>query len=94
MSKADEMFKELEYKKVENNVGKPEENTWTTQDEPYIEYLAENETAIEKIKFDVGGKNVWLTAYRKDLSCQTSCPINMQELQAINKKVEELGWIK
>jgi hypothetical protein len=40
-----------------------------------------------RIDFDLDRKNIYkynLSGYR--------CPISMQELQAINEKVKELGW--
>lgn len=89
------MFEELGYKRYENH---PEEELksgmFTTQDNPYIEYTNENDQAIERITFDLWSKNVWFTGYRKDLKHQVPCPINLKELQAINKQIEELGWNK
>ena len=38
---ADEIFKEVGYKKHEHNTQKPKEGEWVTQDEPYIQYLDE-----------------------------------------------------
>lgn len=90
---ADKMFEELGYKKYEHNIEPCGNNEWITQDEPYIEYTQENETAKETITFKTYGKNVWFGGYRKDLKHIVPCPISMQELKAINKKVEELGWI-
>ena len=91
---AKEMFEALGYKCYENH---PKEeikpNTFTTQDNPYIEYKQENETAIEEIRFDLWGKNVWFIGFRKDLQRQLPCPINMKELEAICKQVVELGWL-
>lgn len=68
----------------------PKPNEWTTQDEPYISYRAENETALEEIEFRLYGKNVWFKGFRKDIGRLTPCPINMQELKAINMKCKEL----
>lgn len=39
------------------------------------------------------GKSIKFYSYDKRIEIYP-CAINMQELQAINKKVEELGWIK
>lgn len=42
-----------------------------------------------EIKFDLKGKTIL-----KEYSTGESQEITIQELQAINKKVEELGWMK
>lgn len=89
------MFEELGYKQEKHNVFdepiKP--NEWITQDEPYIVYTQENELAQEQIEFSLYSKNVWLSGYRKNLKRLLPCPIDMKELQAINKQCEELGWL-
>ena len=43
----------------------------------------------EKIEFDLDYKQIIC-----ETNIGTSFPLTMQELQAINKKVEELGWVK
>ena len=91
---ADEMFKSMGYKQIKHNVEPIGNNEWVTQDEPYISYTQEDGTAIEEIKFSFYGENVWFKGYRKDWGRLVPCPITMKELQAINKKCEELGWIK
>ena len=93
MKTAKEMFEELGYKRVENHPKEEkDEYTFTTQDNPYIKYYEEDEIAYEEIVFDLWGKRIWCRAYRKDYKFKVACPINMQELQAINKQVSELGW--
>ena len=67
MSKADEMFEELGYKKA-----------FSSSNE-IIEYCKEN---LYIIRFYISSKRVW-----------TNLLISIQELQAINKKVKELGWL-
>lgn len=91
---AKEMFEALGYKQFKHNVfdEPPKANEWITQDEPYILYKLENEYAIEEIEFRFYGKNVWLKGFRKDLKHIVPCPINIKELEAINKQIEELGW--
>lgn len=42
----------------------------------------------KEISFDLMDKQI-----RVEMSAGDSEPITMQELQAINKKCEELGWI-
>ena len=51
MTEADKMFEELEYKQTKHNTEPIRNNEWITQDEPYISYRQEDETAIEEIKF-------------------------------------------
>lgn len=75
------MFEELGYKQEKH------------QDEPYIVYTQENELAQEQIEFRLYSKNVWISGYRKNLKRLLPCPIDMKELQAINKQCEELGWL-
>lgn len=90
---AREMFEKLGYSFYENHPKiESQQNTFTTQDNPYIEYKQENDTAIEEIRFDLWYKNIWFKGYRKDLKRILPCPINIKELEAINKQVEELGW--
>lgn len=91
---AKEMFEELGYKQIKHNVfdEPPKENEFITQDEPYILYSQENEQALEEIEFRFYGKNIWFKGYRKDLKHIIPCPINMEELKAINKQIEELNW--
>lgn len=99
MKTADEMFKELEYEKYDNHPEEdfpPEPNTWTTQDERVIEYVQTGEVrgtpAKEIIAFYLSrGRNVVCSAYIGNRP--TVVPLSMQELQAINKKCQELGWI-
>jgi hypothetical protein len=92
---AKELFTELGYKQIKHNVfdEEPKPNEFITQDEPYIAYKQENETAIEEITFSFYSKNIWFSGYRKDLKRQIMCPINIKELHAINKQISELGWL-
>lgn len=82
MSKADEMFKKLGYEKIkEYKFEKPE-----------------NDDITELILYKNGDKGLEIEFWN-DKSVSKMCNydesyITMQELQAINKKVEELGWIK
>lgn len=70
MSKADEMFKELGYKKTERN--------YRTAGKVY-EYENDDCRCIDFMS-DLKEVKLW------------NITINMQELQAINEKVKELGW--
>lgn len=79
MSEADKMFEGLGYKKE--------------QDSDYI--LFEKELLNKELKIIVFNLNKALIDIRTedDYYYQTiTTVINMQELKAINKKVEELGW--
>lgn len=74
---ADEMFEELGYKKIEES-------------KRYLRY-GTNEYYGERIDFELKLKEIRCTR----ISCQRNTHFRyftMQELQAINKKVEELGW--
>ena len=73
MSKADEMFEKLGYKK---------ESLEDEETEAYIEDVEPSAFRTE-IYFH---KDKWLIGIHTN--------INMQELQAINLKCKELGWIE
>lgn len=78
MSKADEMFKKLEYKK------------YTSDD--CIMYMKD----LFMITFIIPNKR-FITEYKQgDFNFPKIRPfeISMQELQAINEKCKELGWIE
>ena len=76
MSKADKMFEELGY------FVKKEKNICNNKCISYINGF------LEKIEFDIVNKGITC----ETLSTGMSLPINLQELQAINEKVKELGW--
>lgn len=59
------------------------------KDKNIIQYEFEGKYMDNEIRFDLKGKTVL-----KEYSTGESQEISIQELQAINKKVEELGWIK
>ncbi len=65
MSKADEMFDEIKYRKIHDN-------------KRHIVYS----NGLTKIEFKI--KYKWINV---DLN------MDMQELQAINEKCKELGWL-
>lgn len=69
MKTADEMFKELGYKKTKAN-----------------EYWIVYKNFRKDIDFNLKHKTIEVESEMK------SEKFDMQELQAINKKVEELGW--
>ena len=74
MSKADEMFEKLGYKKLEEN-------------DYYIEYRKQGKDYSKFIKFDLMDKSFTSFYY---VVPDKQAYLSMQELQAINKKVEEL----
>ena len=59
------------------------------KDKNIIQYEFEGKYMDNEIRFDLKGKTVL-----KEYSTGESQEISIQELQAINKKCEELGWIK
>lgn len=59
------------------------------EDKKIIQYEFEGIYMDNEIKFDLKGKTVL-----KEYSTGESQEISTQELQAINKKVHELGWIE
>ena len=101
---ADEMFKELRYEKYDNHPEeeKAEPNKWVTQDCRVIEYKQEG---IIKgmfytlfIRFHIVGKVIEIGASERregyrEMGRYRNPIFNMKELQAINKKCKELGWI-
>lgn len=97
---ADELFEELGYKKIEKHQEKklPKENEWTTQDNPYIEYLGETDKDGVHysmfIQFMTDCKKIQLGGCESGKNYQVfrNPILNLEELKAINKKVEELGW--
>mgnify|MGYP003305776112 FL=1 len=102
MSKADEMFEKLNYKKFDNHPKEElEPNKWVTQDCRIIEYKQQGTIkGIEYtlfIRFHIEGKVVEIGASEKregyrEFGRYRNPILNMQELQAINEKVKELGW--
>ena len=97
---ADEMFKELGYMKYDNHPEHdlpPEPNMFSTQDCRVIEYVAKEiinkKDCEERIRFEIIGERIvteaFLNGYRIGV-----VPFNAKEIQAINKKCQELGWTK
>ena len=104
MSKADEMFNELGYEKFDNHPDEEKEDfgKWTTQDCRVIEY---RQTATIRgkfytlfIRFHIEGKRVECGGTEKPENSREFAkyrnPIfNAAEIQAINEKCKELGWL-
>ena len=87
MKSAKEMFEELGYKQEENN-------------KRYISYCwyyyedYEDKDCMRKIVFDLQDKGfLAYSPYNLDKYKDCSIFIDLKELQAINKQVEELGWL-
>lgn len=82
MSEADKMFEELGYRKIDKKELK------------HIRYTADcaNNTT-ENIWFHKVFHKIEIYFYSKDDKCEMTKPLSMQELQAINKKCYELGWL-
>ena len=77
MSKADKMFEKL----------------------GYVKFHEPDDTAIEYTRYSTieATRRICFWEDRKNFSCWSnlsiSMPITMPELQAINEKVKELGWL-
>lgn len=81
MSKADELFKSLRYEKEEN------------LELDYIKYTKQIwKEEYQDIVFDL--KHNLINTVREDRGLYRTITsiLNIQELQAINQKVKELGW--
>ena len=78
MSKADEMFEELGYRKLTK---RELENKFEKEYFNLIECYYEAPMLIAVV-------------FYKDKTFDTISSKNIQELQAINEKVKELGWIE
>lgn len=102
---ADEMFEKLEYKKFDNHPEEDEEieeNKWVTQDCRVIEYTQSKTIKgifyTLFIRFHIVGKVIEIGATERregyrEMGRYRNPIINMEELQAINEKCKELGWI-
>ena len=97
--KADEMFKELGYKKHDNHPEDdlpPEPNMLSTQDCRRLYYEQEGELkggqyGLEHIEFNTISKHI--VCYATLDGKMTVVPLNLKELGAINQKCIELGWL-
>lgn len=79
---ADEMFEKLGYEKIDKKGLK------------HIQYVRQiNKNTKENITFHKTFKKVEVYFYDYEDYDELTKPIAMQELKAINKKVEELEWI-
>lgn len=83
MSNADKMFKELGYKKITKNFYN------------YLEYVKqENEELQLVISFNGQSKTFMCAMYQFGETRSRGMATTIQELQAINEKIKELGWNK
>lgn len=79
MKSAKEMFEKLEFtKEKENRCFIQYENKKMSR---YIEFISNISDSCHQI-----------TCYHKGLIFKTNIHLTLEELQAINKQVEELGW--
>lgn len=97
---ADEMFEELEYKKFDNHPEHdlpPEPNMWSTQDCRVIDYTAEatinGHHCLQRISFEMLSKRIICEGFC-DGRVTRAIPFSAEEIQAINKKCQELGWLE
>ena len=77
MSKADEMFEELGYRKRQKG--------------NYIEYIKANNSVNEEYVISFMMKTIMATLYVNGY-LKKPLALEIGELQAINEKVKELGW--
>lgn len=75
------MFEELGYKKITQNFYN------------YLEYIKKDETLELVISFSGQSKTFMCAMYQFGEVKRRALATTMQELQAINKKCEELKWI-
>lgn len=79
MSKADEMFKELGYKKAEIFKG-------------YITYRKALKGGYKEITFDLERKLLHIDTAEEGEPNYVTTVLSLQEWEIINKKIEELKW--
>lgn len=84
MSEADKLFEELGYKKIEDK---------HNIDFNKLYKFNNGDKINEKIRFCKLDKYVHIENYNYDSGITFGKYLDMQELKAINKKCEELGWI-
>ena len=82
MSKADEMFKELGYKKYYDEIEEKIEGK--------IIYIKGNPATGDIIEFNLLHHEI--IGYVNDKYIKHAIYFTLKELQAINEKVKELGW--
>lgn len=95
MKTAKEMFEELGYKCIEHNTRTHDEYALVPQDEPYIEYIAENNNLYLTIKFCLWNRTVWTEMVEINANKpykRFPCPLNYKDFLAINKQLKELRW--
>lgn len=83
MSEADKLFEELGYKKIEDK---------HNIDFNKLYKFNNGDKINEKIRFCKLDKYVHIENYNYDSGITFGKYLDMQELKAINKKSEELGW--
>ena len=81
MSKADEMFSDLGYEKIE------------CKEMGFLEYTQKDtEVTTLCISFTNFSKTIMCAIYKENEVHSIPLAINPKKLQAINEKVKELGW--
>ena len=63
-----------------------------TADEIFKQLYFEKYEDKYNIKYFKGNREIWF--YKETREVESNKLINMQQLRAINKKVEDLGWIE
>jgi hypothetical protein len=82
MSKADKMFEELGYRKKESKkMG-------------FLEYTQKDTATSDLcISFEFVSKTIMCAIFEKGIIDSRALAINTKELQAINEKCKEIGWL-
>lgn len=99
MSKADEMFEKLGYKKHDNHPEHDEpltRHSWSTQDCRIIEYTSEDfikgHHCLQRFSFEILNQRIVFEGYY-DGRIIRAIPCSAEEIKAINEKCKELGWL-
>ena len=87
MSEADKLFEELKYKKKENKAMGFIEYTFQNTNRDTIAFCSAS------ISFDIPSKTIMTAIYEKGEVRSRALAFNIKELQAINAKCKELGWL-
>ena len=85
----------MEAKKMFEKLGYEDKTPRVNYGIPNKRYIKHNNTSVRTIEFDKAGKYIDITEKYNDIiaeSYENYNYLDFNELQAINKQVEELGW--
>lgn len=83
MTEADKTFEKLGFSVKE-----------TAYRDSVIRYKTNDAYANREIEFWINDKIIYNNLIYDDFTMKGSCPIDLELLEAINKKAEELGWLR